>query len=98
MLHTLQVEISGNDPEKDVPLSQSFITNTGGPSVKEGEEIMVAQTVKVVNEQGLHMRPAGVFAKEMTKFSCAVTLDVAGKKINAKSVMQHASSAVRRLQ
>lgn len=48
---------------------------------------MVAQTVKVVNEQGLHMRPAGVFAKEMTKFSCAVTLDVAGKKINAKSVM-----------
>ena len=54
---------------------------------KEGEEIMVAQTVKVVNEQGLHMRPAGVFAKEMTKFSCAVTLDVAGKKINAKSVM-----------
>ena len=39
---------------------------------------MVAQTVKVVNEQGLHMRPAGVFAKEMTKFSCAVTLDVAG--------------------
>jgi len=43
---------------------------------------MVAQTVKVVNEQGLHMRPAGVFAKEMTKFSC-----VAGKKINAKSVM-----------
>lgn len=61
--------------------------NTGGPSVKEGEEIMVAQTVKVVNEQGLHMRPAGVIAKEMTKFSCAVTLDVAGKKINAKSVM-----------
>ena len=48
---------------------------------------MVAQTVKVVNEQGLHMRPAGVFAKEMTKFSCAVTLDVAGKKINAKSIM-----------
>ena len=83
----LQVEISGSDPEKDVSLAQSFIMNTGGPSVKEGEEIMVAQTVKVVNEQGLHMRPAGVFAKEMTKFSCAVTLDVAGKKINAKSVM-----------
>ncbi len=27
---------------------------------------MVSQTVKVINEQGLHMRPAGVFAKEMT--------------------------------
>ena len=63
------------------------INKSEGDVVKEGEEIMVAQTVKVVNEQGLHMRPAGVFAKEMTKFSCAVTLDVAGKKINAKSVM-----------
>ena len=33
---------------------------------------MVAQTVKVVNEQGLHMRPAGVFAKEMTKFAACI--------------------------
>ena len=38
---------------------------------------MVSQTVKVINEQGLHMRPAGVFAKEMTKFKCNVTIDIA---------------------
>ena len=44
---------------------------------------MVSQTVKVINEQGLHMRPAGVFAKEMTKFKCNVTIDIAGKRINA---------------
>ena len=49
---------------------------------------MVAQTVKVVNEQGLHMRPAGVFAKEMTKFSCAVTLDVAGEQVPYQVVHQ----------
>ncbi len=48
---------------------------------------MVSQKVKVVNEQGLHMRPAGVFAKEMTKFKSQVTLDIDGKRINAKSVM-----------
>ena len=48
---------------------------------------MVSQTVKVINEKGLHMRPAGVFAKEMTKFKCNVTIDIAGKRINAKSVM-----------
>ena len=63
---------------------------------------MVSKTMVVKAAEGLHMRPAGViareagkfdsdvtrvFAKEMTKFSCAVTLDVAGKKINAKSVM-----------
>ena len=48
---------------------------------------MVSQTVKVINAQGLHMRPAGVLAKEMTKFKSAITLETAGKKINAKSVM-----------
>ncbi len=48
---------------------------------------MVSQKVTVVNEQGLHMRPAGVFAKEMTKFKSQVTLVIDGKRINAKSVM-----------
>lgn len=48
---------------------------------------MVSKNVTIKNEQGLHMRPAGVFAKEMTKFKSEVTLDYNGKKINAKSVM-----------
>ena len=30
---------------------------------------MVTKTVKVVNEQGMHMRPAGVLAQEMKKFA-----------------------------
>lgn len=48
---------------------------------------MVSKSTKIVNAQGLHMRPAGEFAKEMGKFQSAVTLDIAGKKVNAKSVM-----------
>ena len=48
---------------------------------------MVAKEVKITNEQGLHMRPAGVFAKEMTKFNSDVTLVFNGKRVNAKSVM-----------
>lgn len=48
---------------------------------------MVAKEVKITNEQGLHMRPAGVFAKEMTKFNSDVTLVYNGKRVNAKSVM-----------
>lgn len=47
---------------------------------------MVSQTVKVINEQGLHMRPAGVFAKEMTKFKCNVTIDIAGKRIKQRAL------------
>jgi phosphocarrier protein len=45
---------------------------------------MVSQTVKVVNALGLHMRPAGVFAKEMTNFKSRITLEVNGININAK--------------
>ena len=48
---------------------------------------MVAKDVKIINEQGLHMRPAGEFAREMTKFHADVTLVYNGKRVNAKSVM-----------
>lgn len=48
---------------------------------------MVAKNVKIINEQGLHMRPAGEFAREMTKFNADVTLVYNGKRVNAKSVM-----------
>ena len=48
---------------------------------------MVAKDVKIINEQGLHMRPAGEFAREMTKFHADVTLVYNGKRVNAKSIM-----------
>ena len=39
---------------------------------------MVTKTVEVKNEQGLHMRPAGILAAEMKKFAgCTVTLKTA---------------------
>ena len=42
---------------------------------------MVTKTVKVVNEQGMHMRPAGVLAQEMKKFAgCTVMLKAGGKE------------------
>ncbi|MBP3326735.1 MAG: HPr family phosphocarrier protein [Coprococcus sp.] len=56
---------------------------------------MVSKTVKIVNAQGLHMRPAGMFAKEMTKFESDIFLDVQGKKINAKSVMHIIAACIK---
>ena len=35
---------------------------------------MVSRTLTVNNPEGLHMRPAGVVAKEMGKFSCDVSI------------------------
>ena len=40
---------------------------------------MVSKKFVIENEQGLHMRPAGVLAKAVTKFE--------SKKINAKSLL-----------
>ena len=48
---------------------------------------MVSRTVKIENAEGLHMRPAGVVAKEMGKFVCDVTIVFGNKRINAKSLI-----------
>ena len=48
---------------------------------------MVSKKFTVQNEQGLHMRPAGVLAKAVTKFESDVTIVYNDKKINAKSLL-----------
>ena len=48
---------------------------------------MVSKTVTIKNEQGLHMRPAGVLAKEAAKYPCEVKIKSGTKEINAKSIM-----------
>jgi len=48
---------------------------------------MVSQKIVIKNEQGLHMRPAGVFAKAMTKFQSDVNIVYNGNKTNGKSLL-----------
>ena len=48
---------------------------------------MISEKITITNEQGLHMRPAGVLAKAATKYPCSVKLVVGEKEINAKSIM-----------
>lgn len=49
---------------------------------------MVTAKVKVVNPQGLHMRPAHVFVGGVRNFSSDVTIIFKGTSVNAKSIMQ----------
>lgn len=57
---------------------------------------MVSKTVSVVNEQGLHMRPAGMLAKAAAAHKeCTVKLNVNGKTVNAKAVMQIMSAGIK---
>ena len=55
---------------------------------------MVSKTLTVNNPEGLHMRPAGVIAKEMGKFACDITI-VFGEKINAKSLINIISACIK---
>lgn len=57
---------------------------------------MVTKTVEVINEQGLHMRPAGTLAAEMKKFTgTTVTLKTADKTVKAGSVMQIMAAGIK---
>ncbi|MBR0410098.1 MAG: HPr family phosphocarrier protein [Eubacterium sp.] len=48
---------------------------------------MVSQKITVSNPQGLHMRPAGVFAKGVAKFQSDVNIVFNGKTTNGKSLL-----------
>lgn len=57
---------------------------------------MVSKTVQVINQQGLHMRPAGTLAKAAaTHKDCNITLKVNGKSVSAKAVMQIMSAGIK---
>jgi len=48
---------------------------------------MVTAKTKIVNPQGMHMRPAQLFVNTMAKYKSDVTIVFNGKNINAKSIM-----------
>lgn len=48
---------------------------------------MVSEKATLINPQGLHMRPAGLFAVAMGKYDCDVTVSTDGRVANGKSPM-----------
>ena len=56
---------------------------------------MVSQKVTLTNGQGFHMRPAGVFANAMSKYSCDVTIKFNGNDINGKSLMNIIAACIK---
>lgn len=58
---------------------------------------MVSKVVTVVNEQGLHMRPAGLVAKAAKAYAdTEVLLKVGDKSIKAKAVMQIMAAGIKK--
>lgn len=44
-------------------------------------------TIKILNQQGLHARPASIFAKTASKFKSTVSIVHGSGTINAKSII-----------
>ena len=55
---------------------------------------MVSEKATLVNPQGLHMRPAGLFASTMGKYACDVTVVTPEKEVNGKSPMALMAAAL----
>lgn len=56
---------------------------------------MVEKTLTIKNEAGLHMRPAGEFAKLATKCTSDVKIIHKKKNINAKSVLNIMAAGIK---
>lgn len=56
---------------------------------------MISQKLLIRNKVGLHMRPAAMFAEEMMKYECDVTIIFHDAKINAKSILNLMTAGIR---
>lgn len=57
---------------------------------------MVSKTMVVRAEEGLHMRPAGVIAREAGKYQSNVSIVMGEKKINAKSLVNIIAACIKK--
>lgn len=55
---------------------------------------MVNKTFKIIDQAGLHARPAAALAKEASKYASDIQMQFNGKKANMKSIMNILASGV----
>ena len=48
---------------------------------------MIQQDIKIINQLGLHTRPAALLAQTAANFACDIQLSKDGVNVNAKSIM-----------
>lgn len=56
---------------------------------------MVSKKFKIVNSQGLHMRPASTLAAAMGKYGSDVKINFNGRQIDGKSVMNLMAACIK---
>jgi phosphocarrier protein len=51
------------------------------------KDVKMSKDCLVVNKLGMHARPAAMFVKTATRFSCDIFVEKDGEKVNGKSIM-----------
>ncbi len=54
------------------------------------------KSVEILNEAGLHARPAGILVKAATQFSSVIEIEYNGSTYNAKSMMKVLSMGLKK--
>lgn len=54
----------------------------------------IAKNTEIINQSGLHARPAGLFVKEATKFDSDIFITFNERKVDAKSIMNLLSMGI----
>ena len=57
---------------------------------------MLSQEVKIINESGLHLRPAGVLTQTCIRYKSEIILHYGERKIVGKSVLNVMAAGVKR--
>jgi phosphocarrier protein len=50
-------------------------------------DAMLTRELVIINRQGIHARPAAMFVKLASRFTCDIYLEKDGEKVNGKSIM-----------
>ena len=48
---------------------------------------MIKKSITIINELGIHARPAGMIANTSSHFACDIKIIKEGMEVNAKSIM-----------
>lgn len=56
---------------------------------------MVSQKITLINAQGFHMRPAGIFANALGKYNSDIIIKYNGNDVNAKSLMNIIAACIK---
>ena len=57
---------------------------------------MISKVITIGNDDGLHLRPAGVLVREIKDYSSKVTIITEEKSVNAKSVIAVAAAGIKK--